>query len=424
MALLHEKAPGWHRALLCCAASLAAAGAAAETLPLDERERLLDFEGSPTVALRDYGIDTELSLTYFGQQQLSGSGDNSFQNSGYARALINIDGEKLGLWRGFYATIDYENAFGSSPGGSFFNGDGVILPTNTAYAFPRLDGDNHALSVNFTQAFSDYVLLSFGTFNAASLASKTPVAGGGGIDTFMNTGLAAPVSGVVPPYFAGAILTVKTEPAIFTGLVYDPRNADDSDTLGDLFGDGVTMGLAATVPVTMGGLPAFHSLKGYYSTQDGFDLNNLPQLQIPPSMRGPIGDADNYWYLSYGYQQTLGSLGNGKSWGAFVEAGVSDGNPNPIRGHVFAGLAGDSTIAGREDDTWGIAAFRYNFSDPLKDAGAAASFPIQDEKGVEIFYNFAVTKWARLSADLQVIEPAQADRDTAVYGGLRLEIKF
>ncbi|TLP55471.1 carbohydrate porin [Parasedimentitalea maritima] len=414
---------GWRELLLCGAASLAGTGALADTLPIGERGRLLDFEGSPTVSLRQIGINTEFSLTHFGQQQINGSGSGRFENSGVARALINIDGEKLGLWRGFFATVDYEHTYGTSPGG-VLNGDGVILPINTAYTFPRLNGDNNALSINFTQAFSENVLFSFGKFNAASLASKTPILGGGGIEGFMNTALAAPVSGVVPPYFAGGILTVKTNPAVFTALVYDPRNADDSGVLKDLFSEGATFGLAATVPVRVGELPAFHSIKGYYSTQDGFDLNNLPQLQVPPSMRGPIGDADNYWYLSYGYQQSLVSLGDGKSWGLFFEAGISDGNPNPIQGHVFAGLAGDSPFVGRRDDTWGIAAYRYNFSEPLKDAGVAVGFPIQDEKGLEVFYSFAVADWARMTADLQFIEPAQADRETAIFAGLRLEVKF
>ena len=48
---------------------------------------------------------------------------------------------------------------------------------------------------------------------------------------------------------------------------------------------------------------------------------------------------------------------------------------------------------------------------------------IRDEHGLEIFYNFAVTPWASLGADLQVIKPSLAD-DTAVFLGLRMVTRF
>lgn len=105
-------------------------------------------------------------------------------------------------------------------------------------------------------------MISLGTFNAAGLASKTPILGGGGVDTFMNTGFAAPISGVVPPYFAGGLVNYKTENMILTALAYDPGNADDSEVMENLFSDGVTFGLSAVFPIKLKGLPGFQSIKG------------------------------------------------------------------------------------------------------------------------------------------------------------------
>ena len=59
-----------------------------------------------------------------------------------------------------------------------------------------------------------------------------------------------------------------------------------------------------------------------------------------------------------------------------------------------------------------------------------------DEYGVEVFYNFAITKWSRLTADAQVISPAikaevpnpsirnstPINNSTVVLLGLRLQI--
>ena len=54
-------------------------------------------------------------------------------------------------------------------------------------------------------------------------AKATPIKGGGGIDTFMNTALAAPITGFMPPEIFGAFLNVST-------------------TAGDLFAGGVRSG--------------------------------------------------------------------------------------------------------------------------------------------------------------------------------------
>ena len=61
-----------------------------------------------------------------------------------------------------------------------------------------------------------------------------------------------------------------------------------------------------------------------------------------------------------------------------------------------------------------------------------------DEYGVEMFYNFAITKWFRVTADLQVIAPAiraqiaepaiinptVTNNSTVVFVGLRGQVQF
>ena len=47
-----------------------------------------------------------------------------------------------------------------------------------------------------------------------------------------------------------------------------------------------------------------------------------------------------------------------------------------------------------------------------------------DAFGGEVYYNAAVTPWFRLTADLQVIEPAASQFDTAVVVGLRAKTDF
>ena len=47
---------------------------------------------------------------------------------------------------------------------------------------------------------------------------------------------------------------------------------------------------------------------------------------------------------------------------------------------------------------------------------------LRDLQGVELYYNAAITPWFHLTADLQFVQPAVSDNDTAVVLGLRGKI--
>jgi porin len=79
-------------------------------------------------------------------------------------------------------------------------------------------------------------------------------------------------------------------------------------------------------------------------------------------------------------------------------------------------------IPGRSRDNWGIA---FYYDAPSRDLKSSLSpgLKIRDEQGMEIFYNFAVTPWLTVGADLQVIDPSLG-KDTVVAPGLRSVIRF
>jgi len=43
-------------------------------------------------------------------------------------------------------------------------------------------------------------------------------------------------------------------------------------------------------------------------------------------------------------------------------------------------------------------------------------------QGVEIYYNLALTPWLHVTADMQTIDPATAENNTALMGSLRIGI--
>jgi porin len=391
-----------------------------------DRPALLDGPGTVKQSLRDHGISVDTWLTQFYQGVVGGDGDREWQYGGKGDLIATFDGGKLGLWKGLYVNVHQEWLYGEDANNQ---GDGSIYPVNTAMAFPRLGGEEEDTSIVVTQAFGDRATISAGKFNVLDSAAKTPLMGGGGLDTFMNLGLAAPASGVTPPYIVGAIGTLKSDIASFTLMVYDPRNAQDWDVVSNPFSEGTTTSLSVTIPTKVAELTGYYSARAVYSSLTGFNLDNVPQLILPPEQVGPAEGAllkDGYWYVSASVQQYLYQDPNNPQigWGLFAEAAISDGNPNPFGWHFLGGLAGNSPIPGREADRWGIGYFYYGFSDDLIDGLAEAGFSLEDEQGFEAFYNYHITPWLRLTGDIQWVDTGRTDRDEAVLAAMRLQTRF
>jgi porin len=372
--------------------------------------------------LADAGIDLGLSLTEFVQSAVAGDGGSDWKIGGKIDATLGLDGNRLGLWPGLTVSIHQEWVHGDDVNDQ---GDGSLLPVNVAMGFPRLGGDDAETAVVLTQSFDVQVSVSLGKFNMLDAAARTPLIGGGGISTFSHVGLAAPISGVTPPYLLGAMGTVRTDALITTVMIYDPRNAQDSKVLEAPFEDGVTVSLSATKPVTfLGGKPGFQGLRAVYSSQRGLDLNDIPQLALPPEAEAVIGEKSGYWYLAYSFQQYL-SYNAGKGWGVYGQAAISDGNPNTIESSLLAGVGGDSPLANRTDDRWGLGYFRYNLSSRLLDGLQAVGINnLRHEQGLEAFYSLAVLETLRLTASLNYIAPGNSDRDDALFTGLRFQARF
>jgi porin len=177
------------------------------------------------------------------------------------------------------------------------------------------------------------------------------------------------------------------------------------------------------LPSNFFGQSGKHIFSAAYSTQKGIDFADIPQLLLPSAP--PPSKKDNRWYLSYAFEQSLwrDSVDPQKAWGLFGQVGVSDANPNPVGWSVIGGIGGTSPIPGRERDKFGAGLFYVGYSNQLKDS-LRLLLPVRDESGIEIFYNYSVTPWLRLTADAQFIRPPRSDRGTAVITGVRAQILF
>ncbi len=369
-------------------------------------------------SLAALGISLGGGVTGFGQGIAAGGSTDGFPWGGKADVLLGLDGSKLGLWPGLSLSAHFEQDFGQSVNE---RSDGAILPVNTALGLPTLGGTKTDLSLIVTQKFGDVVTISLGKFNMLDVAARTPLMGGGGETTFWNIGLAAPVSGVTPPYIVGGIATVKASPATFTLMFYDPRNAQDLGVIEHPFTQGTTTSLSAMVPITLFGLTGYHTLRFVYSTADGFNFDEVPQLFLPSKSQTKL-TKQGYYFASYSLQQFLWQdpANPGRGWGFFVQISGSDANPNPIGNTVIIGVGGSTSR--RPDDRWGVAWCDYLFSRHLRNALAAFGEGLNDERVLEAYYDTAVAPHVRLGPDTQVIWPGTPGKSTALFLGVRMRL--
>ena len=106
-----------------------------------------------------------------------------------------------------------------------------------------------------------------------------------------------------------------------------------------------------------------------------------------------------------------------KGWGVFGRAAIGDDDTNPLEWLISFGIGGNSPIAGRESDTFGVGWAYSSTSDELP--GVILG---NHGEGVELFYNATVTPWFHVTADLQFIDPAARRIDDALLFAIRVKM--
>jgi porin len=102
---------------------------------------------------------------------------------------------------------------------------------------------------------------------------------------------------------------------------------------------------------------------------------------------------------------------------------LSDEETSPFSWTCNVAIQGTGLNRNRPEDSFGIGYFHSALSDDFVNA-LTPVFNLGDVDGVELYYNAAVTELFHLTADLQIIEPAEEQFDTAVVFGLRGYVGF
>ena len=99
-------------------------------------------------------------------------------------------------------------------------------------------------------------------------------------------------------------------------------------------------------------------------------------------------------------------------------------NRNPYNLVMSGGLGARGIIPGRPLDRMGIGVYAMFASDDFQDASLILNELLDDELGFEAYYNFAVTPWLQVSADVQWVDQGISTSDDAWVVGSRLTLRF
>jgi porin len=395
--------------------------------PLLERTKLTGDWFGVRDTLRDRGITWDISSTNVYQGVTTGGLERDFRFGGRADYLVNINGEKVGLWKGLFIDLHGENRYGQSVNGL----TGALMPVNTSQLFPDQNTTVPALTgVKVTQALSERFLVFAGKINTLDGFNQPFTGGAQGTNGFMNVAMIAPVVALrTIPYsaFGGGFVVLAGQEPVLSVMVLDPNNTPTVSGFDTFFDRGVSVFGVANLPTRLLGWPGHQGVGFTYSNSRYANLDDLPFF-VAQRLRGelpPLPRETGSWSLFYMFDQTIWAAADDpkRSWGVFGNLGLADGNPSPVRWAANIGVGGASPFRSRKLDTFGIGYYYVGVSDALKNF-APRLLPLGDEQGVEAFYNVGVTPWFHITPDLQVVVPTRERVDTSLNFGIRAKIDF
>lgn len=366
------------------------------------------------------GVVYDLQATQFYQGVASGGAEQEFEYGGKVDQFFIFDSGKLGLWQGMTATMHAETRFGDD-----VNQEAVgFAPVNVAMLYPRAGEHDTAITgLSFAQALNEEVQAVFGKFNALDLFYSLYPQTGRGVDGFMNASMVIPVSvaRVVPLSFMGAgVQKYRGKQVQGAFLVYDTQNITTTSGFDDLFDNGANILAFWRFFTDVGGLPGSHGFGGFWSTGDFLAFDPAGFVIVPDEGIVSVPQ-DGAYSLIYILEQTvwMDCCHPERNISLLSQWGIADESTSPIGWSANVGIQATGFNSARPHDSFGVGYFHTGISDDLQDLFSPV-LTLQDVDGVEVYYSMAIAKGVQLTADLQVVEPADVRNDTAVVCGLRL----
>jgi porin len=373
-------------------------------------------------ALADHGITVDADVTQWYMGVTNGGLQREFRYAGHGDYVVNVAGKQLGLNEGFFLKLRAEHRFGESLGGA----TGALLPSNVLADLPVVDSEDLFLTnVLVTQALSENFAVFVGKLDTLD-GDANAFAHGRGKTQFSNIAFVAnPIVLRAVPYstLGGGFVVLQEGEPVFTYTLLNATDTASTSGFDELFRDGLSMSGELRVPTQFFDRPGHQLLGVAWSNKEYVALGQDPRIVLPNI---PVSRESGSWAVYYNFDQYLvvDPCDPKKGWGLFGRAGIADEQTNPISYFLSLGIGGQSLLASRPDDTFGIGWYYSGTSGDIAPLVDRVLGGFNDGQGVECYYDIAVTKYLNVTPDMQVIIPAREQLDTAFIVGARANLKF
>src|SRR5215470_16238090 len=368
------------------------------------------------------GVTIDLNVTQIGQGVVNGGKSSAWQYGGRGDLTINLDSQKLGLWPGGFFNLELEGNWARSVN----RNTGALMPVNTNQILPEPPGGIFGVPAwNFAQFLSPYFGLAFGKFATITNTSgdMNEFAHGKGATQFMNMALNFnPLIVFTVPYSTlgvGMVVLPTKDPkeAIINLSVLSANGQANTSGFEDLNGNAIVVAGEGRVRTDFFGLTG-HQLFG--TTFSNKKFTSIDQRLRSIIETNALTPEKGSWNIYYNFDQYLyePKKGADRGIGVFARLGVSDGNPDFMKFFGSFGVGGKGMFESRPLDQFGIGYYYINIDNPSLQGPLRTIEFLRNEYGFEAFYNVALTPWALLTPDIQVVRGAQKDTVTITQGPL------
>jgi porin len=417
--------------------------AAAPTAPwagdIFERQRLTGDWFGIRNSLGQYGIDIQVTASQFIQSVVSGGINENTEVGAKFDYIMNVDGGKLGLWKGLYINVHAETRLGkdvlADAGPATLNNTALLTPLPGEYQGTNVTG----LAVyQAFEAFDTPMMAFAGKLNAIDLVSGLlPKTLDGGLRGFQNpnaTVTAMPWLRYVNLSLYGAGAWTMNGALAQTGIVaMGATNQTTTWSFDGAFDDGV-------------GFLAFHRFifdidnnPGYVLIAAGASTKDYPSLAPSDwglNIGGECGDgvvatcsSGNPWGVAAYWSQVFWQPdpNDPNRFARFMIGGsVADNNPSFSNFNIFGNLEGFGLSDARPGDRMGIAGWYNHLTDDFTElASQVPGIELQtDLWGFEAYYSFELVPSVHITPNVQVVRNAREGDDPAVIVGGRFVTDF
>jgi porin len=416
-------------------------GVTVEQSALDElltRDKLTGDWGGLRSDLSKKGIDIDLRATEYYQNVANGGVNQKGADGGTMDYRVNVDMKKLfGTAEGLSFNMHARTRWGKD---SNADAGALVLP-NAGMMMPS-PGDYHDTDITGLSA----------TYMFPAFAGRTAVVNGGMLDVidlvtgfFPNIGYgqegfwnvnsqvsAMPWFGSVQglSLLGGLATTIHpkyqiSESGLIAAGTENVSTAFDSDSFHDSFEDGTYLAAFQRFFWELDDNMGYFMVYVGGSTKD--QASNDPHDFVEVPGQGPVSTKSHKpWDVAlYLYQDIWKDAGNpDRKANIMIGGSFGPDNPQFAQYNFFANIEAFGLMASRPHDRIGLGGFWNGLSDNFKDLADDAGLDLQDTWGFETYYNYELTPWSHLTADLQLVENQNSDDDFAIIPGVRMVVDF